>query len=117
MQGELVGDFLETDLNMTFMTSFQDFSKSLNLFLLRIIFPDTMYYFASDGESLRSVASLELEFCMCEGRSVGTPTLAGIRKVMFFIIFEALRPDLRRISRAALRCRAMLKLTRRAFNL
>ena len=30
-----------------------------------------MYYFASDGESLRSVASLELEFCMCEGRHVG----------------------------------------------
>ena len=31
-----------------------------------------MYYFASDGESLRSVASLELEFCMSEGRHVGT---------------------------------------------
>ena len=33
------------------------------------------------------------------------PILAGIRKVMIFMIFEALWPDLRRISRAALRCR------------
>ena len=58
MQGELVGDFLETDLNMIFMTSFQDFSKSLNLFLLRIIFPDTLEYEESTGASLMSVAPL-----------------------------------------------------------
>ena len=31
-----------------------------------------MYYFASDGESLRSVASLWLEFLMSQGRHVGT---------------------------------------------
>ena len=61
MQGELVGDFLVTDILKDFMTSFLNISKSLNLFLLRIIFPDTVKYKESDGESLRSVACLCLE--------------------------------------------------------
>ena len=58
VQGELVGDFLETDISVLFMTSFQYFSKSLNLFLLRIIFPYTLKYKESIGASLMSVASL-----------------------------------------------------------
>ena len=61
MQGELVGDFPETDINIPFMTTFSDFSESLNSFWLRIIFPYTVKYKESDGESLRSVASLCLE--------------------------------------------------------
>ena len=64
MQAELVGDFLVTDINIYFMTSFHYSGKSLNLFLLRIIFPDALKYKESTGESLRSVASLCLEFCM-----------------------------------------------------
>ena len=60
MQGELVGDFLVTDILKDFMTSFLNISNSLNLFLLRIIFPDTVKCKESDGESLRS-ASLCLE--------------------------------------------------------
>ena len=58
MQGELVGDLWETDILVDFMSLFGDISKSYNSFQLRIIFPDTLSYFASDGESLRSVASL-----------------------------------------------------------
>ena len=50
----------------------RDISKSFNSFSIRIIFLDTMYYFASDGESLRSLASLWLEFLMSQGRHVGT---------------------------------------------
>ena len=68
MQGELVGDFLESDILKDFMTSFLNISKSLNLFLLRIIFPDTVKYKESDGGSLRSVASLCLEILKGEGR-------------------------------------------------
>ena len=40
-----------------------------------------------------------------------------IMKIMKISIFEVLQPDLRRISRQAPRCRAMLKVTRRAFKL
>ena len=64
MQGELVGDFLVTDILKDFMTSFLNISKSLNSFSLRIIFPNTLRYKDSTGESLRSLASLCLEFCM-----------------------------------------------------
>ena len=72
MQAELVGHFLVTDILKDFMTSFLNISKFLSLFWLRIIFPDTLKYKESDGKSLRSVASLELEFCMSKGRHVGT---------------------------------------------
>ena len=61
MQAELVGDFLESDINVYFVTRFRNISKSLNSFWLRIIFPWTVEYKESDGESLRSVASLCLE--------------------------------------------------------
>ena len=61
MQGELVGDFLVSDILVDFMTSFLNILKSLNLFLLRIIFLDNVKYKESDGGSLRSVASLSLE--------------------------------------------------------
>ena len=71
MQGELVGHVWETDILVTFMSLFGDISKSASSYL-RIIFPDTLYYFASDGESLRSLASLQLEFLMRGGRHVGT---------------------------------------------
>ena len=72
MQGELVGHFPETDINIPFISLFRDISKSASSFELRIIFPDTICYFASDGESLRSVASLWLEFLMRQGGHVGT---------------------------------------------
>ena len=61
MQAELVGDFLESDINIRFVTSFIDISKSLNSFWLRMIFPDVLKYKESDGESLSSVDSLCLE--------------------------------------------------------
>ena len=40
-----------------------------------------------------------------------------IMKIMKILIFEALEPDLKGISLGALRCRAMFKVTRRAFKL
>ena len=61
MQAELVGDFLETDIFIFFVTSFSDCEKSASLFLLSLFFPDTLKHKESDGESLRSVASLCLE--------------------------------------------------------
>ena len=45
------------------------------------------------------------------------PDLMKIMKFMKFLIFDGLEPDLRRISRGALRCRAMFKVTRRAYKL
>ena len=68
MQGELVGDFLESDINIYFVTTFGNISKSLNSFWLRIIFPDTLKYKESDGKSLRSVASQCLEILKGGGR-------------------------------------------------
>ena len=98
MQGELVGDFWETDIFIYFRWFIENMSKSPNSISLPRIFPDTLLYSASDGESLRSVASLQLEFCMCEVR-LWRPLLVNMLKVMIFMIFEARRPDLRRIFR------------------
>ena len=58
MQGELVGDFWETDINMTSMSFFEDVSKSVNSISLPRIFRGTIIYDASDVASLRSLASL-----------------------------------------------------------
>ena len=66
VQGELVGHFWETDLLVSFMTSFSDYEKFTSLFWLRIIFPWTLIYKESTGASLMSVASLCLEFCARE---------------------------------------------------
>ena len=68
MQAELVGNFLESDVNGYLVTSFRNISKSLNSFWLRIIFSDTLKYQESDGESLRSVAALYIEILKEEGR-------------------------------------------------
>ena len=72
MQGELVGDFWETDIFVYFRWFIENISKSPNSISLPRIFPDTLLYSASDGESLRSVASLWLEFLMRQGGHVGT---------------------------------------------
>ena len=64
MQGEASWSFSEIELFIYFMSNFQDFSESSNLFLLRIIFACTLIYKESTGTSLMSVASLCLEFCM-----------------------------------------------------
>ena len=61
MQGELVGDFSESDTDMIFMSLFWNFSKSLNLFSLCIIFPCTLNYKESTGVRLMSVASMCLD--------------------------------------------------------
>ena len=71
VQGELVGHFWETDLLVPFITSFADYEKFTSLFWLRIIFPWTLKYKESIGESLRSVASLWLQFCIVQGRHMG----------------------------------------------
>ena len=68
----LVGHFPENELFVYFTWLIRDFSRSASLFLLPRIFPDTLSHDGSDGESLRSVASLQLEVCMSEVRHVGT---------------------------------------------
>ena len=72
MQGELVGDFWETDIYIRFRWLIEDFSRSPNSISLGRIFRGTIIYDASDGASLRSLASLWLEFCKRQGRHVGT---------------------------------------------
>ena len=59
MQGELVGDFLETDVFIYSMSLFSIFSKSLNSFELRRIFPETSFNFASNGLGPMSVYKLQ----------------------------------------------------------
>ena len=54
MQGELVGDFLETDVFIYFMSLFWIFSKSLNSFELRRIFPGTSFNLPSNGVGPKS---------------------------------------------------------------
>ena len=66
----LVGDFSENDLFVYFRWLIQDFSRSASLFLLPQIFPDTLYHDGSDGESIRSVASLQLENLKRVGRNM-----------------------------------------------
>ena len=88
----LVGDFPENDLFIYFRWLIQDFSRSASLFLLPRIFPDTLYHNGSDGESLSSVASLQLENLTGEGRNMQA-TLGQMPKVMIFMISGILRPD------------------------
>ena len=68
VQGELVGHFWETEIFIPLRSNFEDFSKSLSLFWLGRIFPWTLKYKESIGESLRSVASLCLEILKWDGR-------------------------------------------------
>ena len=94
----LVGDFSENELFIYFRWLIQDFSRSASLFLLPRIFPDTLSHDESDGESLSSVASLQLENLTGEGRNM-QPTLGQMPKVMIFMVSGFLQPDLRRIFR------------------
>ena len=66
----LVGHFPENDLFIYFRWLIQDFSRSASLFLLPPIFPDSLSHDGSDGESLSSVASLQLENLKREGRNM-----------------------------------------------
>ena len=72
MQGELVGDFWETDIFVYFRWFIENFSRSPSSISLPRIFRGTIIYDASDGASLKSLASLYLEFCNGQGRHVGT---------------------------------------------
>ena len=94
----LVGHFSENDVFIYFRWLIQDFSRSASLFSLSRIFPDTLSHDGSDGESLRSVASLQLENLKREGRNM-QPTLGQMPKVMIFMVSGLLRPDLSRIFR------------------
>ena len=94
----LVGHFPENDLFIYLRWLIQDFSRSVNSFELSRIFPDTLYHNGSDGESLRSVASLQLENLNWEGPNMQA-TLGQMPKVMIFMVSGLLRPDLSRIFR------------------
>ena len=94
----LVGDFLENDVFVYFRWLIQDFSRSVNSFELSRIFPDTLSDNGSDGESLSSVASLQLENLTGEGRNM-QPTLGQMPKVMIFMVSRILRQDLGQIFR------------------
>ena len=72
VQGELVGDFLETHIFVYFRWFIENISRSPSSILLPRIFRGTIIYDATDGISLRSLASLWLEFCMIHGRLGGT---------------------------------------------
>ena len=72
MQGELVGDFWETDIFVYLRWFIENISRSPSSIELRIIFRRTIIYDAPDGASLRSLASLQLEFCIRMGRHMGT---------------------------------------------
>ena len=72
MQGELVGDFWETEIIIYFTWLIGNLSRSPSSILLPRIFRGTIIYDASDGASLKSLASLYLEFCNGQGRHVGT---------------------------------------------
>ena len=94
----LVGHFSENELFIYFRWLIQDFSRSASLFLLPRIFPDTLFHDGSDGESLRSVASLQLENLNWEGPNMQA-TLGQMPKVRIFMVSGLLRPDLSRIFR------------------
>ena len=89
----LVGHFSENELFVYFRWLIQDLSRSASLFLLPRIFPD-----GSDGKSLSSVTSLQLEILRTKDRNM-QPTLGQMPKVMIFMISRLLRPDLGRIFR------------------
>ena len=72
MKGELVGDFRETDIFIYFRWFIENISRSPSSILLPRIFRGTIIYDASDGASRKSLASLWLEFCMIQGRHMGT---------------------------------------------
>ena len=94
----LVGHFSENDLFVYFRWLIQDFSRSASLFSLPPIFPDSLSHDGSDGESLSSVASLQLENLKWEGRNMQA-TLGQMPKVMIFMISRLLWRDLGRIFR------------------
>ena len=94
----LVRDFSKNDLFVYFRWLIQDFSRSVNSFELSRIFPDTLYHDGSDGDSLWSVASLQLENLSGEERNMQL-TLGQMPKVMIFMVSGILRPDSGRIFR------------------
>ena len=94
----LVGDFSENDLFVYFRWLIQYFSRSVNSFELSRTFPDTLSDNGSDGESLSSVASLQLENLRTKGRNMQA-TLGRMPKVMIFMISGILRRDSGRIFR------------------
>ena len=88
----LVGDFSENELFIYFRWLIQDFSRSVNSFELSRIFPDTLYHNGSDGESLSSVASLQLENLRTKGRNMQA-TLGQMPKVIIFMVSGIFRRD------------------------
>ena len=112
----LVGHFPENDVFIYFRWLTQDFSRSVNSFELSRIFPDTLYHNGSDGESLSSVASLQLENLRTKGRNM-QPASGQMPKVMIFMIFRPSPARFKPDFSLTLRQRAMFKVTRRAFNL
>ena len=94
----LASHFPENDVFIYFRWLIQKFSRSVNSFELSRIFPDSLYHSGSDGGSLSSVASLQLENLRTTGRNM-QPTLGQMPKVMIFMVSGLLRPDLSRIFR------------------
>ena len=94
----LVGDFSENEVFVYVRWLIQNFSRSVNSFELSRIFPDTLSDNGSDGESLSSVASLQLENLKIKGRNMQA-TLGQVPSVKIFIVSGLLRPDLSRIFR------------------
>ena len=94
----LVRDSSENELFVYFRWLIQDFSRSVNSFELSRIFPDTLSNNGSDGESLSSVASLQLENLRTKGRNMQA-TSGQMPKVMIFMVSGLLRPYLSPIFR------------------
>ena len=94
----LVGDFSENDLFIYFRWLIRDFSRAASLYLLPRILPDSLPHGKSDGESLSSVASLQLENLRTKARNMQA-TFGQMPKVMIFMVSDILRPDLSRIFR------------------
>lgn len=107
MQGELAGNFQETEVPMNFMSNFQYFRQSLHLFLLGIIFLFTLKYKESESGSLMSVDSLCLEILTGLWRLMRDVIFYENLRIMQFLTSDTLQADLIRISRQALRCRSM----------
>ena len=112
----LVRNFPENNVLIYFRWLIQDFSRSVNSFELSRIFPDTLYHNGSDGESLSSVASLQLENLKREGRNM-QPHFGPDAKSHDF---HGFRPSPARFKPdfwLSATLRAMFKTTRRAFKL
>ena len=100
MQGELVGDFPETDLYDGFLHggcclvhSFSSSANSCNSFGHRNVSKNTLSHSGKDGDSPRALSCNALVPELAEG-SVQNPLLVNMLKIM---IFEGLQPDFKRI--------------------